>query len=84
MFFFDKKVAKSGKYAANYKLTFIRTHTAATDGEQVTYIDDDFNSIPYAKEDPKGTVQTPDFVLTSPMRHPKRLNSQKEALATAV
>lgn len=53
---------ETSKYAANYKLAFIRTHTATTNGEQVTYIDDDFSSIPYAMEDPKGTVQTPDFV----------------------
>lgn len=53
---------ETSKYAANYKLTFIRTHTATADGEEITYIDDDFSSIPYGTNDPKGTIQTKDFV----------------------
>ncbi len=53
---------ETSKFAANYDLSFVRTHTATADGEQATYIDDDFSKIPYSKEDPKGTVQTQDFV----------------------
>lgn len=53
---------ETSQYAANYNLSFVRTHTATADGESVTYIDDDFSNIPYAMNDPKGTVQTQDFV----------------------
>lgn len=49
-------------YAANYKASFVRTHTATEDGETLTYIDDDFSQIPYSMNDPQGTVQATDFV----------------------
>lgn len=53
---------ETSQYAANYKLSFIRTHTATADGEELTYIDDDFSQIPYTMGSPEGTVQTQDFV----------------------
>ena len=48
-------------FAANYNLSFVRTHTATADGEALSYFDDDFSKIPYSMNDPKGTVQTTDF-----------------------
>ena len=53
---------ESSLYAANYKASFVRTHTATEDGETLTYINEDFSQIPYSMNDPKGTVQTADFV----------------------
>ena len=53
---------ETSQYAANYKLSFVRTHTATADGEEQTYIDDDFSLIPYTMDSPDGMVQTQDFV----------------------
>ena len=53
---------ETSQYAANYKLSFVRTHTATADGEELTYIDDDFSLIPYTMDSPDGMVQTQDFV----------------------
>ena len=53
---------ETSQYAANYKLSFIRTHTATADGEELTYIDDDFSQIPYTMDSPESAVQTQDFV----------------------
>ena len=52
---------EKSQYAANYKVSFVRTHTAEADGEELTYIDDDFSQIPYSANDPHGTVMTQDF-----------------------
>lgn len=52
---------ETSQYAANYKVSFIRTHTATADGEELTYFDDDFSQIPYSMEDPKSTVQSTDM-----------------------
>ncbi len=53
---------ETSQYAANYKVSFVRTHTVGDEGEDVTYIDDDFSQIPYKMNDPKGVVQTMDYV----------------------
>ena len=48
--------------AANYKLTLVRTHTATEDGEEVTYMDEDFSEIPYSNDDPSSTIMTKDYI----------------------
>lgn len=52
---------ETSQYAANYKLTFVRTHTATADGEALTYIDDDFLQIPYEMGTPEATIQSKDM-----------------------
>lgn len=52
---------ETSTFAANYKLSLIRTHTATADGETLTYFDDDFTQIPYEMGKPEGTVQTQDM-----------------------
>ncbi len=53
---------ETSQYAANYKVSFVRSHTVGDEGEDVTYIEDDFSNIPYKMNDPKGVVQTKDYV----------------------
>lgn len=52
---------EASTFAANYKLSFVRTHTATADGEALTYFDDDFTQIPYEMGAPEGTVQSMDM-----------------------
>ncbi len=53
---------ETSQKAANYKLTLIRTRTADTDGETITYMDEGFGEIPYSQDDVKASVTTTDYI----------------------
>lgn len=53
---------ETSQKAANYKLTLIRTRTADTDGETITYMDEGFGEIPYSHDDVKASVTTTDYI----------------------
>ncbi len=65
---------ETSEKAANYKLTLIRTRTAAADGETVTYMDEGFDEIPYTSDDVKSTIVSADFI--SPTSLDEVLNTQ--------
>ncbi len=56
---------EKSQYAANYNVSFMRTHTATADGETLTYFDDDFSQIPYSVDDVESTYMSKD--MTTPV-----------------